>query len=150
MVQLEDALEEAARRLESTQQLAGELERLRNDNDRLRAELALLRPEPVVADVANPRLVLEVTDPDGAERTVRFDQDLVAIGRDAGCDLVLGDEGAGATHAVIEVGQDRAEIVDRGAFGGTSVNGERVTRLALSTSDVIRIGDTTLTVWLSP
>jgi hypothetical protein len=148
VVQLEEALAEAHRRLEAVAVLEAEKARLREDNERLRAELALLKPEPPVPDVATPSLVLEVTDPDGSERTVRFDQDVIKIGRAPSCHLVLADERVSRMHAVIEVGEDRTEIIDLGSEAGTEVNGERITQARLELSDVIRMGDTTLVVWL--
>ena len=65
-------------------------------------------------------------------------------GREQG-DIVLRDPNTSGRHAQIDVQFGRVTITDLGSTNGTSVNGQRVSAVALNPGDMIQIGTTTLT-----
>ncbi|MDQ1520597.1 MAG: transport system ATP-binding/permease protein [Actinomycetota bacterium] len=68
-------------------------------------------------------------------------RDIVRIGRDDANDVVLDDLLVSRHHAeVARAGDGTFTIVDLGSHNGTFVNGRRVERAALGSSDVITIG----------
>ncbi|MET0603849.1 MAG: FHA domain-containing protein [Baekduia sp.] len=70
----------------------------------------------------------------------------VSIGRDPGSALALDDVNVSGTHARLALDRDgRAILSDAGSANGTFVNGERVSRRALRSSDQVRIGGYNLT-----
>ena len=50
----------------------------------------------------------------------------VVLGRDADCDLALGDASVSRKHATLEMRADHATLADLGSRNGTFVNGERL------------------------
>jgi len=110
-------------------------------------------PPPVDATMAYrpPRLVgplarLRVLEPTGGDRSVVIDGSGITIGRAPDNGLVLGDPLASRHHAHLHVRQGMLVLVDLDSRNGTSVNGQRVTEVALGVGDQIRIGDTRLLV----
>lgn len=106
---------------------------------RITADVERLRAVPDAtgtrAGVAGGRLV-SLTD----GREYRIGAAPLVIGRDAGADVVLGDEDVSRIHCEIVPGPDGYRLVDRGA-NGTFVNGRRVPEsLMLARGDVIRVG----------
>ena len=59
-----------------------------------------------------------------------------AIGRDAGSDIVLGDDAASARHATLEARDEEWWIEDLGSTNGTLVNGARISK-----RERVRYGD---------
>jgi pSer/pThr/pTyr-binding forkhead associated (FHA) protein len=97
------------------------------------------------AEVAGPTLIF----PNGVEYQLRED---VAIGRDAGNDLVLPTKSVSRQHALITQANGRWFIEDRGSFNGTMLNDDRIrpgVPLPLRHSDRIKIGPLVL-VFSSP
>jgi len=70
------------------------------------------------------------------------------IGRDQGADIVLNDAVVSRTHATIHLAPGENLIRDEESSGGTWLNGSRVTEARLSDGDVLRFGDTELTLQL--
>lgn len=106
---------------------------------RITADVERLRAVPDAtgtrAGVAGGRLV-SLTD----GREYRIGAAPLVVGRDAGADVVLGDEDVSRIHCEIVPGPDGYRLVDRGA-NGTFVNGRRVPEsLMLARGDVIRVG----------
>ncbi|MBW3630330.1 MAG: FHA domain-containing protein [Gemmatimonadetes bacterium] len=71
--------------------------------------------------------------------------DLERESRGAEADLRLADTGISRAHAEIHLEGTAATLVDLQSTNGTTVNGQRVTRTALSDGDRISLGTTTLT-----
>lgn len=88
-----------------------------------------------------PQLVLSGP----TEKVVPLLQDVTVIGRGAEADLRLADTGVSRAHAEIRLAGNEATLVDLRSTNGTTVNGHRVTRTALSDGDRISLGTTTLT-----
>ncbi|MEZ0230417.1 MAG: FHA domain-containing protein, partial [Planctomycetota bacterium] len=77
----------------------------------------------------------------GEPRTLVFDQDLVTIGRDAKCDVMLEDMLVSRRHAEIKREEAIYALVDAGTQNGTLLNGRRVQGMALlNGGDGIAIG----------
>jgi hypothetical protein len=89
---------------------------------------------------------LEIFQPEGTPHEVELPGTEVVIGRDPSCDVVLNDSRCSRRHAVLEDGPDGLVIQDAGSSNGLTVNGRRLERSRLRPGDVIRIGDTSLTV----
>lgn len=68
------------------------------------------------------------------------------IGRSTGNDLVLPDTLASRKHAVLLLEPEGVVLVDHNSSNGTWVNEELVTRKKLGAKDIVRIGNSKLTV----
>jgi len=106
---------------------------------RIMADVERLRAVPDAtatrAGITGGRLV-SMTD----GREYRIGEAPLVLGRDAGADVVLGDEDVSRVHCEIVPGPDGYRLVDRGA-NGTFVNGRRVPEaIMLARGDVIRVG----------
>ena len=88
-----------------------------------------------------PRLV--VHEPGGVATSVQVENE-VQIGRDAGMQVVLGDGKVSRHHATISREGEGWVVVDAESRHGTYVNGERVSRHALTDGDQLQIGSTVL------
>src|SRR5947208_8555414 len=69
-----------------------------------------------------------------------FDKSCVAIGRDAGCDIVVENIGASRRHATIEKTPEGYVLEDLKSHNGTFVGGEKVFHHQLRESDEFYIG----------
>jgi len=89
---------------------------------------------------------LEISQPEGTPHEVELSGTDVVIGRDPSCDLVLNDNRCSRRHAVLQDGPEGLVIQDAGSSNGFTVNGRHLERSRLRPGDIVRIGDTTLTV----
>jgi hypothetical protein len=71
-------------------------------------------------------------------------KELVVIGRNEGCDVMLPDPGISRRHAEIRREGDEWVVIDLGSTNGTEVNGVRVNRHRLSPGDRLLLGTSTL------
>lgn len=85
-------------------------------------------------------IFLEVHHNNQPVRTVRFQQDVVKIGKHPLNHLHLDHPTVSRIHAYIEVSGERATIVDLGSGAGTHVNGSKVYKHTLSPGDSIHVG----------
>lgn len=86
---------------------------------------------------------------DGQEpRFVEFNEPIIKIGKLSSVNLRLDDPNVNRIHAVIEVNQDEAQIIDMGSSKGTRVNDKRVHKSRIVSGDRIQVGDTYLTLFL--
>ena len=83
-----------------------------------------------------------IAGPDSG-RIFEIDKPKVTIGR-ANADVILSDTQCSRQHAVIEVMDDEAYIVDLGSTNGTFVGDKRITRHALDNRTEFDVGATTL------
>jgi hypothetical protein len=88
----------------------------------------------------------EVLQPRGQPHVVEFAGQLLTLGRDPGCDLVLNDIKCSRRHAVIELTKDGLQIRDTASSNGVYVNGEKRERVALASGDEVSLGDVRLRV----
>ena len=88
---------------------------------------------------------------DGAvERSsARFDQREVLIGRGGASDIVLANQGLSLVHAKVYQEDGRLFIADMDSFVGVRVNNTRIAHHALTSGEVIQLGDLSLLVRIS-
>ena len=72
----------------------------------------------------------------------------LTIGRDAGCDLTIGDAKISREHCALVREHGRWLLCDGGSANGTWVDGERVSVRVLATGDTVTLGDTAFEVEL--
>lgn len=75
-----------------------------------------------------------------AVRKYTFDKDVVAIGREAGCDIMVDNIGASRRHCTIEKTDEGYVLTDLKSHNGTFVNGEKIFHHVLSEADEFFIG----------
>ena len=73
-------------------------------------------------------------------RKFTFDQPLIAIGRDATCEIVVENIGASRRHATIEKTPEGYVLSDLTSHNGTFVSGEKIFHHKLSDADEFCIG----------
>lgn len=73
-------------------------------------------------------------------RKFTFDKELISIGRDTSCDIVIENIGASRRHATIERTTDGYVLADLKSHNGTYVQGEKVFHHRLGESDEFYIG----------
>jgi len=107
-------------------------------------------PSRVVRPASGSMVFLEVVGPGGAQ-VCPLDGSRVAIGREAGNDIVLdADDQASRIHAVLDRIGPGWSITDLGSRNGTHVNGVRITgQRALQHGDELLIGATRVTYRVS-
>ncbi len=69
------------------------------------------------------------------------------IGRDGACDIVVDDKMVSKKHARLEVA-DGVDVIDLGSANGVEVDGGIVTRLHITETETVRLGDTEMTIAL--
>lgn len=103
--------------------------------------VAQAKPRPF--DPTVRRVVFEV-----AGERFGFEQPVIKIGRGPTSTLRIEDENVSRLHAVIEVTATEVLLIDLGSALGTLVNGERATKWALQSGDVLRFGTTDVTIFI--
>lgn len=88
------------------------------------------------------RLVVQAGDAEGASYALAAAETL--IGRGAGTDITLTDEGISREHALIVYEEESGSfcVEDLQSTNGTQVNGKRVRSVTLEHGDELRIGRT--------
>ena len=79
----------------------------------------------------------------GGER-VSLANEVISIGRQSDCTVVLGDQNASRRHAEIRPTEDGFELVDLASTNGTKVNGSLVTVHHLRSGDEVSFGTTVI------
>ncbi len=74
----------------------------------------------------------------------KINKDETVIGRGSQADIQVIDEGISRRHAAIRLENGEVLATDLGSTNGTFLNGERITRQALSDGDKIQVGSTTI------
>lgn len=87
-------------------------------------------------------LKVTVNEKGGGERVLKFDKDVITIGRSQKNDVILPRSNVSKMHANAEVRDDMVIIADRGSTNGTFVNGRRVrTPTSIGPQDRVFISD---------
>jgi Flp pilus assembly CpaF family ATPase/pSer/pThr/pTyr-binding forkhead associated (FHA) protein len=95
-------------------------------------------------------LKVTINEKGGGERVLKFDEDLVSIGRSQRNDVILPRDNVSKRHANVEVRDGAVVVTDRGSTNGTFINGRRArTPTIVSGSDRVFISDFILTFELS-
>lgn len=71
-------------------------------------------------------------------------KEIIVIGRNEGCDVMVPDPGLSRRHAEIRREGDEWVVIDLGSTNGTEINGVRVNRHRLTPGDRLLLGTTTL------
>lgn len=103
------------------------------------------RPRPWPATDASAALLLAVHSGPGAGMTIPLRRGSYRIGR-SNAELTIPDPDLSREHARIEVSDTAMTILDLGSVNGTEVDGKRVRNAVISTSSLIRCGNSTLSV----
>lgn len=77
----------------------------------------------------------------GVRRTVELTGDLLVLGTDSACGVVLTDPKVSPVHCEFRRGANGWRVVDLESRDGTSVNGDFVNQRVLSEGDVVQVGD---------
>lgn len=81
----------------------------------------------------------------GSHRDLQLlDGSPLVLGRSDACDLPIWDESASRRHALLELSGTEVVVQDLGSANGLFVNGQQVRKLALTSGDRVRIGETEL------
>ncbi len=96
--------------------------------------------------VVAPSAIIEIAGPAMPLQRVAFRGGALQIGRAPDCDIVLADERVSRRHGSITSRKGALIYTDLASTNGSFVNGARVTEIVLGTSDVVRLGNTTLTI----
>lgn len=71
---------------------------------------------------------------------------MIRIGRGTDNDLVVVDSRVSRQHGTIALRHGLLVYTDLDSTNGSFVNGSRVAQIALGPGDVVRVGDTTITI----
>ena len=93
-----------------------------------------------------PSATLLVESPGVAPREFPVRAPSVRIGRGEENDLVLPDSRISRAHGLLTARQGGLVYTDLGSTNGSFVNGARVSEVALGPGDVLRLGDSTVTI----
>lgn len=90
--------------------------------------------------------VLEVVRPDGSHDRVSLTAPVTTIGR-AKADLVIVDTKVSRRHGELEVSPEGVIYRDTGSTNGSLLNGRAVSSALLKVGDVLKLGETSLTIF---
>lgn len=78
-------------------------------------------------------------------QAIQLSKSSLIMGRDDGCDLILGDDYVSKHHAQVLIDKGRPMLEDLGSTNGTYLNGKKISRrMVLKDGDIIKIGGITL------
>ena len=100
--------------------------------------------EPALAPV--PHAYLEIVGPGRPSERMTVGRAMIRIGRGPDNDLVVADSRASRQHGTIALRHGLLVYTDLDSTNGSFVNGTRVAQIALGPGDVVRVGDTTITI----
>ena len=92
------------------------------------------------------RCQLVVIDGPDRGRACRLGAAPVAIGTDAGCDLVLSDDRVSGKHLTVEPVESRFVVKDLGSTNGTYYEGSRITEVTVPAGTTLLAGRTALRI----
>jgi pSer/pThr/pTyr-binding forkhead associated (FHA) protein len=77
--------------------------------------------------------------PINGEAPIEVDRDLLLVGRQEGCDLLLDHKTVSKAHCVLCRSEGKLLLRDLGSTNGCRVNGQRIQRGALWPNDILSI-----------
>ncbi|MCC6158090.1 MAG: sigma 54-interacting transcriptional regulator [Deltaproteobacteria bacterium] len=110
-----------------------------------RVPTRVLSFDPASRKLTTRERVLEIRE-GGSAREWSIPDGRAIAGKDASCDLVLGDAYVSARHLAIDAFADRVEFRDLGSRNGTTQGGARVTGGEWAAGRTLTVGRTTLTL----
>ncbi len=99
-----------------------------------------------VAAVPAPTAIIEIAGPGRPPQRVVFRGGTLRIGRGPDNDIVLADERVSRHHGAFTTRQGAFIYTDANSTNGSFVNGSPVSEIALGSGDVVRLGNTTLSI----
>lgn len=93
-----------------------------------------------------PSAIIEIAGAGMLPQRVAFRGGTLRVGRAPDSDIVLADDRVSRRHGAFTTRQGALIYTDQGSTNGSLVNGSTVSELALGTGDVVRLGNTTLTI----
>jgi hypothetical protein len=97
---------------------------------------------PAATPARSPHDLVLVASIDGREVARRkLDEKVIKIGKMASSHLFIDHPSMSRIHAVVEVTDEHAQIIDLGSTTGTKVNGDRVNKATVTAGDVLQLGD---------
>ena len=108
--------------------------------------VAALAPAAPSEEPPAPHAYLVMTGPGISPHRVPVGPAMIRIGRGADNDLVIADSRASRQHGTIALRHGLLVYTDLDSTNGSFVNGTRVAQIALGPGDVVRVGDTTITI----
>lgn len=93
-----------------------------------------------------PAAIIEIAGPGLSPQRVSFRGGTLRVGRGPDNDIVLVDERVSRRHGAFTSRQGALIYTDQGSTNGSFVNGSGVSEIALGMGDVVRLGNTTLTI----
>lgn len=92
-------------------------------------------------------LLVAVSLKDRPVEEYTFDTDMITVGRDADCDVLIDNAGVSRAHAEIERTEGGVVVRDKGSSNGTWVNDDRIeSDHVLGDGDLVRIGKFSIAV----
>jgi hypothetical protein len=111
------------------------------------ASLSSSDPAEPVRAPSSPHSLVLVATVDGREIARRaLDTNIVKIGKIPSCHMPIDHESISRMHAVVEVTDGEAQIIDLGSSAGTKHNGNSVNKATLAAGDVLQLGDVRIDV----
>ncbi|MDQ3406582.1 MAG: DUF3662 and FHA domain-containing protein [Chloroflexota bacterium] len=99
-----------------------------------------------VAAMPAPAAIVEIAGPGRPPQRVVFRGGTLRVGRGPDNDIVLADERVSRHHGAFTTRQGALIYTDGNSTNGSLVNGSPVSEIALGSGDVVRLGNTTLTI----
>ncbi|MCB0214137.1 MAG: FHA domain-containing protein, partial [Anaerolineae bacterium] len=87
---------------------------------------------------------------DGAEQVFPLTVSELTIGRDESNDIVLADPKVSRLHARLACSDQGCVLIDAGSGNGTFVEGQRIEQMTLKSSNLLKLGDSTLRFEAAP
>ena len=103
-------------------------------------------PMPVTPPVERIAALIEIRSRNGQPWAFVFRGGVVRIGRGTDNELVLPDDRVSRHHGQLTSRQGTLVYTDLGSSNGSQVNGVPVREIALGVGDVVRVGNSTLTI----
>jgi hypothetical protein len=105
-------------------------------------------PGPVLPDAGPDRLtvLIEIRSRNGQPWVFVFRGGMVRIGRGTDNEIVLPDDRVSRRHGQLTARQGTLVYTDLASSNGSQVNGAPVREIALAVGDVVRVGNSTLTI----
>lgn len=103
-------------------------------------------PAAPVAVAPAPAWVIDIVRADGSHERLPLKPRVTTIGRSK-ADLVLVDTRVSRRHGELDVGPEGVTYRDTGSTNGSLLNGRAVTSAVLKPGDVLKLGETSLTLY---
>ena len=110
------------------------------------SEHTIIKVKPVTKDSESQQKLpcLVVLEGGSVGEVYKIEKNLITLGRDSKCDIVIWEEGVSRQHAKVEKQNQSYVVTDLGSTNGTFVNGAPAMQTILIEGDKIQLGDVLL------